>query len=94
MIIEIAVAGGLAHLLAQRQHLRFQCHHNIIKAFKIGFGTAQPQFGLMAAGMEAGYAGGLFEQLAALGWFGGNDFADLALANQRRRAGATSGIGK
>ena len=61
---------------------------------KIGLGCLQTQFGLMAASMQAGDTGGVFQHTAALLRFGLDDLADTALMDERRRAGAGGGIGK
>ena len=61
---------------------------------QIGLGCLEPQFGLMAAGMQAGDAGGLFQHAAALLGLGLDDLADAALMHERRRAGAGGGVGE
>ena len=44
--------------------------------------------------MQAGYAGGLFQQLPPGGRLGADDIANPTLADQRRRACAGGGVGK
>ncbi len=56
-------AVGLAGLALQAFDLTFQLGGDVFQALQIGFRRAQPEFGLMAAGMQAGDAGGLFQQL-------------------------------
>ncbi len=67
---------------------------NIVKPFEIGFGSAQPQFGFVAAGMNAADPRGLIEQQTAFGRPRQNQLGDLPLRDHRRRAGAGRGIGK
>ena len=51
---------------------------------EVGFGSLQPQFRLVAAGVQSGNAGGIFQHAAALLGFRLNDLADLALVDQCR----------
>jgi hypothetical protein len=55
----------------------------ILQALQVGIGGAQLELGLVAPGLEAGDAGGGFEQPAALGGLGLDQAADLALARSR-----------
>src|SRR5258708_18088872 len=48
----------------------------------------------MAAGVEAGDAGGVFQHAAALFGLGLNDLADLALVDHRRPPRAGRGVGE
>jgi hypothetical protein len=52
------------------------------------------QFGLMAARMQAGNAGGLFKQLPARLRLGLDQFADAALPDHRGRTRAGGGSAK
>ena len=83
-----AVADRLLGLLAQRLHLAGELADHVLDAQQVGFGGLQAQFGFMAAGVQAGNAGGFFQHAAALFGLGLNDFADTALVHERRRARA------
>ena len=48
----------------------------------------------MAAGPQAGHAGGLFQHLAAVFRLGIDQFADLSLTDEGGRVGTGAGIGK
>jgi hypothetical protein len=89
---DLAVADGLARLLLQSVDLAGELSDYVLDAGKVGFGRPEPQFRLMAAGMQAGDAGGVFQHAAALLGLGLNDLADLALVHQRRRTRAGGGI--
>ena len=91
---DFAVADRLARLLLQPVHLPGELSDHILDAGEVGFGPLQPQFRFMPASMEAGDAGGIFQYTAALFGLGLNDFADLALVDQRRRTRAGGGVGK
>ena len=52
----------------------------------------QAQLGLVAAAVQAGDAGRILQDAAALLGLGVDDLADLALAHQRRRACARRGV--
>ena len=96
VVRKIAVAGCLAGLLLQVCQLRIQGHQDVVQALEIGFRAPEPQFGLVAARVQAGDAGGFFQQLPPLNWLGGDHGADPALADaagtlldwQRLRDGA------
>ena len=91
---DFAEADGLARLLLQAVDLAGELADHVLDAGEVGFGRLQPQLGFVAAGVQAGDAGGVFQHAAALFGFGLNDLADLALVNQRRRTRAGGGIGK
>ena len=91
---DFAVADRLPRLLLQAVDLAGELADHVLDAGEVGFGRLQPQFGLVAAGVQAGDAGGVFQHAAALFGLGLNDLADLALVNQRRRTRAGGGIGK
>src|SRR5690606_34766039 len=63
-------------------------------ALEVLLGGTQAQLRLVTTGVKSGNAGGFLEQGAAGGGLGGNQFPDLALADQRRRVGASGGIGE
>ena len=89
-----AVADRLARLLLQSVHLGGELADHVLDPQQIGFRRFEPQLGLVAAGMQAGNAGGLFQHAAALLGLGLDDFADAALMHQRRRARAGGGVGE
>jgi len=91
---DLAVADRLPRLLLQSVDLSSQLPDHVLDAGEIGLGRLQPQFGLMAAGVKAGDACGIFQHAAALFGLCLNDLADLALVHQRRRARAGGGIGE
>jgi hypothetical protein len=55
-------AVGLTGLALQAFDLAFQLADDVVETLEVGFGAAQAQFGLMAARMQAGNAGGFFQQ--------------------------------
>ena len=81
---DLAIADRLARLLAQAFHLAGELTDDVLDAQQVRLGRLQPQFGLVAARMQAGDAGGVFQHAAALLRFGLNDLTDLALVDQRR----------
>ena len=89
-----AVADRLLGLLLQAVDLGGELADDVFDAQQIGLRRFEPQLGLVAAGMQAGNAGGLFQHAAALLGLGLDDFADAALMHQRRRAGAGRGVGE
>ena len=91
---DLAVADRLARLLLQAVDLSGQLPDHILDAGEVGFGRLEPQFGLVAAGVQPGDAGGVFQHAAALFGLGLNDLADLALVDQRRRTRAGGGVGE
>ena len=91
---DLAVADRLARLLLQAFHLAGELADHVLDAGEVGFGRLQPQLGFVAAGMQAGDAGGVFQHAAALLGLGLDDLADLALVHQRRRTRAGRGIGE
>ena len=89
-----AITDRLARLLLQRFHLAGQLADDVFGAQQIGFGGLQTQFGFVAAGMQAGHAGGFFQHAAALFGFGLDDFADAALMHEGGRARAGRSVGE
>ncbi len=90
----VAVAHRLACLGLERRDLRGDLVDDILDALQIVLGCPQPQLGLVAARVQAGNAGRLFEHAAALLGLGLDDLADAALMHQRRRARAGRGVGE
>ncbi|MGY4298038.1 hypothetical protein ACVWXN_006133 [Bradyrhizobium sp. i1.4.4] len=91
---DLAIAHGLAGLLLQAFHLAGELADHVLDAGEVGFGRLQPQFGLVAAGVQAGDAGGVFQHAAALLGLGLDDLADLALVDEGGRTRAGGGVGE
>ena len=91
---DFAVADRLPGLLLQAIDLSGELPDHVLDAGQVGLGGLQAQFGLVAAGVQPGDTGGVFQHAAALLRFGLDDFADLALVDQRRRTRAGGGIGE
>ena len=89
---DLLVAPRLASLALEAFDLRVELAQDVVEAGEIAVGGAQPQLGLVAAAVQTGDAGGVLQDAAALLGLGVDDLADLALAHQRRRAGAGGGI--
>ena len=62
---EVLVARGLARLSLQAVDLRLDLAQHVFDADKIVLGRLQPQLSLVAAGMQAGDAGRLFQDAPA-----------------------------
>ena len=90
----IAIADRLTGLALQRFHLRGELADHVFQPLQILLGGAQAQFGFVAARMQTGNAGGLFQHAAALFRLGLNDLADPALMHECGRARAGRGIGE
>ena len=88
----LPVADRLTRLLLQPFHLAGELADHVFDAGEIGLGGLEPQLGFMAAGMQAGDAGGVFQHAAALLGFGLDDLADLALVDEGGRARAGRGV--
>ncbi len=91
---EVAVADGLARLALQRLELRLDLADHVVEAGEVLLGGGQPKLGLVAAVVQAGDAGRLFEQRAAVAGLGGDQLADLALTDHRRGMRAARGVGE
>ena len=89
---QLLVAPGLPRLALQAFDLRVELAQDVVEAREIAFGRTQAQLGLVAAAVQAGDAGRILQDAAALLGLGVDDLADLPLAHQRRRAGAGGGI--
>ncbi|MND75632.1 hypothetical protein D3C80_672580 [compost metagenome] len=85
---------GLPRLTFQAFDLAFQLGGDVFQPLQIGLGGAQAKLGLVAAGMQAGNAGRLFQQLAAGLRLGVDELADTPLPDHGRRARAGGGVGK
>ena len=67
---------------------------HVVQPFQIVLGGPEPQLRLVPAGVQAGDARRLLQHAAPLLRLGGNDLADLALMDERRRARARRGVGE
>ncbi len=85
---EVAIARRLPRLPLEALGLRVELLQNVVEARQIVGGGLEAQFGLVAARMQPGDAGGLLEDAAALLRLRGDQFADLTLPHHRRRARA------
>ena len=90
MVGQVAVAAGLARLALQALVLLLERDQHVLHAGEVLLGGAQPQLGLVAAGIEAGDAGRLVDHAAPVDRLGVDQRADAALADQRGRARARS----
>ena len=91
---DVAVADRLPRLALERVDLAGQLVDHVLDPQEVGLGRLQPQFGLVAARVQAGNAGGLFQHAAALLGLGLDDLADAALVDERGRARAGRGVGE
>ena len=91
---DFAIADRLPRLFLETLDLARELADHVLDAGEVGLGRLQPQLGFVAAGVEAGDAGGIFQHAAALLRLGLNDLADLALVDQRRRSRAGGGVGE
>ena len=91
---EGAIARRLPRLTLQAVDLRLDLLHHVFEAHEIVFRPLQPQLGFMPARVQPGDAGGFFENAAALLRLDVDDFADLPLPHDGRRARAGGRVGK
>ena len=91
---DLLVLGGLAGLALQAVELGLELRCDVLETGEVLFRRAQLELGLVAARVQAGDAGGLFENEAAGLRLGIDDLGDLPLAHQRRRARAGRDIGE
>ncbi len=94
MVGEVAVATGLPRLALQPFVLLLERHQHVLHARQVLLGRAQPQLGLVAAGIEAGDAGSLVDDGAPIDRLGVDQGPDTALAHQGGRARPCRRIGK
>ena len=90
----IAVAHRLPRLRLQRRDLGGELADDVFEPRQILLGGPEPQFRLVAARMQPGNAGGLFQHAPALIGPRLDDLADAALMHQSRRARAGRGVGE
>ncbi len=86
MVGKIAVAAGLARLALQALVLLLEGHQHVLHAGEVLLGGAQAQLGLVTAGIEAGDAGRLVDDHAAVGRLGIDQGPDTALTDESCRA--------
>ena len=89
---DLLVAARLPCLPLQALDLRVELAQDVVEAGEIALGGAQAQLRLVPAAVQAGDAGGVLQDAAALLGLGVDQLADLALTYQGRRAGAGGGI--
>jgi len=94
LLRQLGVAFGLLGLPLEGGDLRVEPGHQVLEPGKVGLRPTQLGFGVLAAHMEPGDPGSLFQHRAALGRFGGDHLRDLALADQRGRMRAGGGVGE
>ena len=91
---EVAVAARLARLAPQALDLDVDLLQHVLDAQQIVLGPLEAQLRLVAARVQAGDAGRLLEDQPARLGLGGDDLADLALADEGGRARAGRGVGE
>ena len=79
----ILIPPCLPGLALQGFRLALQLAKHVAQAFHVAFGGLQAQFGFMAARVQSGDAGSVFENAAALLGLRIDDFADLPLATTK-----------
>ena len=91
---QVLEARRLPRLALQAFDLAFELADDVVEPLEVLLGGAQPQFGLVAARVQAGNAGGLFQQRAARLRLGLDQFADAALPDHRGRTRAGRLVGE
>jgi len=81
-------------LALEARELAFHFADDVLETAEIGFGGLQPKLGLVTALVQAGNAGGLFQDGAAVERLGADQHADLALAHESGRGRARGGVGE
>lgn len=89
---DFAITDRLTRLLFQALDLAGQLADDVLDAGEVGLGRLEAQFGLVAARMQTGDSGGVFQHAAALVGTRLNDFADLTLVDEGRRTRAGGGV--
>ncbi len=90
----VAIAHRLPRLRLEARHLRGQLPNDVFGPRQVCLGGFEAELRLVAASMQSGDAGGLFEDAPAR--FGArlDDLADAALMHQSRRTRAGRGVGE
>ncbi len=91
---EIPVTARLAGLAFQALDLDVDLLQDVLDPQEVVLGPFQAKLRLVAARMQAGNAGRLLEDESSRLGLGRDDLADLALADERGRAGAGGGVGE
>ena len=91
---DVLVARGLAALLLEAVDLGVDLAQHVVDAQEIVLGGFEPQLRLVTAGVQPGDAGRVLEDAAARLRLCRDDLADLALADERRRARPGRGVGE
>ena len=94
LVGQLAIAFGGARLAPQLRGALLLVAEDFAEPREIGFGRAQLLLGILAPRVKPGNARRLLEQQPPLDRLGGDDRADLALADERRRVGAGRRIGE
>ena len=81
LVAECAVTLGLGGLALERGHLPGDFFEDVVDAGEILFGGFEAEFGEALLGLEAGDAGGLFDDAAAVEGLGAEQLADALLAD-------------
>ncbi|GBR22715.1 hypothetical protein AA3271_1322 [Gluconobacter japonicus NBRC 3271] len=91
---DLTIFPRLNGLFFEASEPLFDLKAQVFGAGKVGFGLAKFQFRIMAAGMKARDASGLFQQKAALFGLGRDKLADTVLADDGRASCTGRQIGK
>ena len=91
---EVAVAARLARLALEALDLDVDLLEDVLDPEQVVLRPLEPELRLVAARMEAGNAGRLLEDEPARLGLGGDDLADLALADEGGRARAGGSVGE
>ena len=94
MPADVAIAGRLANLAFEPLHLFGQLGEQVFQPVEVGLRTLEAQFGLVAPGVQARDARGLFQHQAPLGRLGRDHGRDPALAHHGGGARAGLQVGK
>ena len=94
LIAQLAIALGGAGLATKLRGALLLVAEDFAEPGEIGFGRAKLLLGILAPRVEPRNSRGLFEQQPPLDRLGGDDRADLALADERRRMRACRSIGE
>jgi hypothetical protein len=89
-----AVAFGGAGLAFQRGGAGVLVGNDLVELGEIGFGGAEFPLGVFPPDVQPGDTGGFLQHGAAVGGLGGDDRADLALADERGGVRAGRGVGE
>ena len=91
---EVAVAHRLTRLPLQPVELLLDFADHVVEAGEVLLGALQAQLRLVPAIVQSGDACRFFQKRTAVNRLGGDELADLALADDRRRMGTGRGVGK